>query len=288
MKQKLMANFSYVLAAGLGLLNLILMAFTFMQSYAEFRNESEVLGSYTGYKLMDFDLWEGTASSGLGTLISLVMILALLVTLALLVIGALALLKEFDVIQQFPEKIGNIETKTLTEALLIINAGLFMVGTVFMLIFCGANTSSAGSWKSGLRGTFGLYFTMIVNVATYVCLKVLPKQCPKLFENGPVTVYTCTQCGKKAKKTDKFCNACGGSVVESVVVQKEFVCSTCGKKAKKTDKFCNACGGAVIEREVTPTVRVCSQCGAPAKSGANFCNACGGAIVEQSQTENQA
>ena len=38
------------------------------------------------------------------------------------------------------------------------------------------------------------------------------------------------------------------------VKQMEYACSNCGKKMKKTDKFCNACGGAVVEREVAPAV----------------------------------
>ena len=96
----------------------------------------------------------------------------------------------------------------------------------------------------------------------------------------------CTNCGKKAPKGVRFCNACGGNVAASVVKQYSYVCTGCGRKMKKTDRFCNVCGGAAVRREVgaaapvapaAPVARgpVCPTCGKPVSQGQRFCTGCG-------------
>lgn len=305
MMEKIKSNFTYALCAALGLLQMLFMMMPFYGVFMKAMGQSESV-NFNGFSLLKMkfaamggDLGEameelgggdGLSSGFLFTMAGILQLLALLLALAMLTIGVLALLKEYNMFDKFPEKLGNYETKKLANLAIRVFGALNFVSLMLLVMFGAANTLEESFWgitvSAGVSVGAGAWLAGIIGFAGSGAVMFLPKYVPGLDEGsaGPQVAYHCVQCGKKASKTEKFCNSCGGAVVAEEVKQYNYVCEKCGKKAKKTDKFCNACGGAIVTVEVKHYERVCEKCGKKAKKSDKFCNDCGGAIVEREIT----
>lgn len=283
MLNKLKANVSYIVCAFLGMFHFVMMAFKYIAAFAKYEGKHEVEGLFNGYQMMKFADLKGSEAGALAVINGILQILLIVVAVALLAIGVMGILKAFGVFKQFPDKLGNLETKNIAVLGLLGYVAITLLMFILLLIWCGVNTESVMGYKVGLCADFGAYFALFFGAALAAAPIVLPKFVPWFNEstNGVQVTYHCEKCGKKAGKDEKFCNDCGGAVVAEVVKQYTYVCSGCGKKMKKTDKFCNACGGAVTAVEVKQMEYVCSGCGKKMKKTDKFCNACGGAVVER-------
>ncbi len=281
MLEKIKSNLTYVMCAGLGLFNFILLAFPYIASFYSYD-----LGSWggkqsssdgiSGYRVMD--LWDGGFS---GVLSSLIQLFVLLLGIALLAWGVLGLLKAFGIFEMFPERLGGFESKKLGEFGLFGMAGLNVLLLVFLIIFSASNSENyseyGASISGGVRLSAGIFISLVITAGTVVALKILEKKLPA-GESGETVTYTCTKCGKRAKASDKFCSACGGEIEKKVALKEEYVCAKCGKKAKASDKFCSVCGGQIEKRTVVKEEYACTKCGKASSGKDKFCSACGGEI----------
>ncbi len=113
MMNKLKSNLTYVFCAGLGFFNFILLAIPYMASYysydlGEWGGKQSDSSGISGYKVMD--LWELKFS---GVMSSLIQLFVLLLGIALLAWGVLGLLKAFDILNKFPDRLGKFESKKI-------------------------------------------------------------------------------------------------------------------------------------------------------------------------------
>ena len=255
MLEKLKQNISYVFCGGLGLLNFILLAIPYISSYysydlGEWGGKQSSSDGISGYKVMD--MWEGGFS---GVMSSLIQLFVLLLGIGLLAWGILGLLKALDILPQFPDKLGNLESKKLGEFGLFGLAGLNVLLLVFLIIFSATNTESYSGYgmegSAGIRLSAGIFISLVITAGAVVALKILEKKLPAT-DSGETVTYVCSKCGKKARSTDKFCNACGGEIEKKVEVKAEYACEKCGKKASGKDKFCSECGGEIKVKEKPP------------------------------------
>ena len=288
MLDKIKANLNYVLCAFLGMFHFVMMSFDYISAFWKYDGERESEGIFNGYQMMKFEDFEGCEAEGLAVFNGILQILLLIVAVGLLLYGAMGLLKAFGQFNEFPSQIAGKDSNILAGFGLLAYAGISFLLFVLMLIWAGANTETVEwggeKYKSGICVGFGMYFALIFGGLLAAAPFVLPQFVSGLNEEtsgGPQISYRCAQCGKKASKTEKFCNACGGNIVAEVVKQYNYVCSGCGKKMKKTDKFCNVCGGAVEAVEVKHMEYVCGGCGKKMKKTDKFCNVCGGTVVER-------
>ncbi len=255
MMEKIKSNLAYVECAILGLLNFILLAIPYISSYysydlGEWGGKHSSSDGISGYKVMD--LWEGGFS---GVMSSLVQLFVLIGGIALLAWGVLGLLKVFGIFDKFPDRLGNIESKKIAEFGIFGLAGLNVLLLVFLIILSIANTESYSEYgysgSAGIRLSAGIFISLVITVGAAVALKILEKKLPA-SDSGEIITYICNKCGKKARSSDKFCNACGGEIEKKVVVKEEYACEKCGKKATAKDKFCNECGGVVVVKKEEP------------------------------------
>ena len=286
MMDKIKANLSYVICAGLGLTHFILLSFRWLSAFFKYNGEREAYKFCNGYGLMKFSNFEHTDARFLAIFAGLLQIILLLLAIGMLAYGVMGLLKGLGVFEQFPDRVGNFESKKIADLALLAYGATIVLIFMLLIIWCLANTETQkwGSYKlrSGATLGWGLILTVLIAGGAAACPFVLPKLLGGAGESGgPQVAYRCAQCGKKAGKNEKFCNACGGAIVAEEVKQYNYVCSGCGKKAKKTDKFCNICGGVIEAVEVKHYEHVCSGCGKKAKKTDKFCNICGGTIVER-------
>ena len=288
MMDKIKANLNYVLCAFLGAFHFVMLAFNYVTAFSKYGSERESEGLFTGYKLLSFSDLEGCQAEWLAIIIAILQILLLIAAVGLLVYGVMGLLKAFGVFDQFPNKIGNFDSKKLASLALMGYAAVTALLFVLLIIWGICNTESM-SWgsekvKIGIRAGFGAYFVLIFSGLIAAAPIVLPKYVSGLNEEtsgGPQITYVCTNCGKRAAKGVRFCNACGGNVAANVVKQYNYICTGCGRKMKKTDRFCNVCGGSVQAVEVKQFEYVCGGCGRKMKKTDRFCNVCGGAAVRR-------
>ncbi len=255
MMEKIKSNLTYVMCAGLGLLNFILLAIPYIASFysydlGEWGGKQSDSEGISGYKVMD--LWEGGFS---GVMSSLIQLFVLLGGIALLAWGILGLLKAFGLFGQFPDRLGKFESKKIGEYGLFGLAGLNLLLLVFLIIFTAANSESYSEYgyesSAGFRLSAGIFISLVITVCAVVALKVLEKKFPA-GESSETVTYACAKCGKKAKAADKFCSACGGEIEKKVVVKEEYACVKCGKKATAKEKFCSECGGEIKVKEAPP------------------------------------
>lgn len=282
--EKIKANFNYVLSAFLGAFHFVLLAFRYVTSFVKYGGETYKEAFANGYKLMSFDRFDGVEAEWLGIIIAILQILLLIAAVGLLVYGVMGLLKAFGVFEQFPDKIGGFDSKKLASLAMICYAAVTALLFILVTIWGICNGGSDYGVKYGARAAFGMYFALIFSGLIAATPIVLPKYVPGLNEEtsaGPQIVYVCTNCGKKAPKGVRFCNACGGNVAASVVKQYNYICTGCGRKMKKTDRFCNVCGGSVQAVEIKQFEYVCGGCGRRMKKTDRFCNVCGGAAVRR-------
>ena len=255
MFEKIKSNVSYVGCAILGLLNFILLAIPYISSYysydlGEWGGKQSDSDGISGYKVMD--LWEGGFS---GVMSSLIQILALIVGIALLAWGILGLLKVFGIFDEFPDRLGNMESKKIGEFGIFGLAGLNALLLVFLIILSIAHTESYSEYgmegSAGIRLSAGIFISLVITVGAAAALKILEKKLPAT-DSGEVTTYACNRCGKKARSSDNFCNACGGKIEKKVVVKQEYACDKCGKRVTAKEKFCSDCGGEIKAKEKPP------------------------------------
>ncbi len=255
MMKKLKSNLTYVICAGLGLLNFILLAIPYIASYysydlGEWGGKQSGSEGISGYKVMD--LWELKFS---GIMSSLIQLFILLLGIALLVWGVLGLLKAFGIFDKFPDKLGKFQSKKIGEFGLFGIAGLNVLLLVFLIILSATNSESYSEYgyesSAGIRLSAGIFISLVITAGAVVALKVLEKKLP-VSESSEIVTYACSKCGKKAKAADKFCSACGGEIEKKVIVKEQYACVKCGKKATVKDKFCNMCGGEIKVKEAPP------------------------------------
>ena len=255
MMEKIKSNLAYVGCAVLGLLNFILLAIPYISSYysydlGEWGGKQSSSDGISGYKVMD--LWEGGFS---GVMSSLVQLFVLIGGIALLAWGVLGLLKAFGIFDKFPDRLGNIESKKLAEFGIFGLAGLNVLLLVFLIILSATNSESYSEYgmegSAGIRLSAGIFISLVITVGAAVALKILEKKLPA-SDSGEIITYACNKCGKKARSSDKFCNACGGEIEKKVVIKEEYACEKCGKRATAKEKFCSACGGEIKVKEKPP------------------------------------
>ncbi len=248
MMEKIKSNLTYVVCAGIGLINFILLAIPYVASFysydfGEWGGKQSNTAGVSGYNVMD--MWELGFS---GVMSSIIQIFVLILGIALLAFGVMGLLKAFGIFNKLPDKIGNFESKQLGFFGLVGLAGLNFLLLIFLIILTASNTEKSEFASAGIKLSAGIFISIIFTAGAVVGLKVLEKKLPANGSSETVT-YACKKCGKKAKATDKFCNACGGEIETKVIKNKEYTCEKCGKKAKATDKFCNVCGGEIKLKE---------------------------------------
>ncbi len=248
MQEKLKSNLIYLICGGLGVLNFVLFAFPYISAFADSGYLSYSSG-ISGYSIMD--LWP--LGFG-GVFSSLIQICLLILGIALLALGACGLLKAFDILPQFPDKMGTLESKKLGEYGLFGMAGGNVLLLIFLIITCVSNTESYSSYgvtaSAGYSVSAGIFISLILTVGAAVAYKLLEKKMPA--ESGETVTYACGKCGKRASSKDRFCRACGGEVRASVSYAKEYVCEKCGRRGSSKDKFCRECGGEIKAREKRP------------------------------------
>ncbi len=252
MLNKLKSNLEYVFCAGLGFFNFILFAFPYAASFWKYdmgswggaQSGSEGI---SGYELLK--LWKGGFG---GVMSSIVQLIILLAGIALLAWGVGGLLKGFGILPQFPAKVGPYESKKLSQLALYGMAALQALLLVFLIIFTATNTERVSEYgytsASGIRLSAGIFIALVLYAGAIAALIWLKKKFPASADSESVS-YVCGGCGKKARATDKFCNACGGKIERKVTVLVEYVCEACGISAGADSKFCRACGGAIVQRE---------------------------------------
>lgn len=251
MVDKLKSNIEYVFCAGLGLLNFILFAFPYVSAYADFDlgsfgGSQSVSEGISGYSVMG-DIWEGGFG---GVMSSIVQIIIFIAGIALLAWGVCGLLNELGYLPVFPKKIGEFDNKQISELALRIMAALHVLQLIFLIIFTSSNSEDMmGFGSAGFRLSAGIFISLIIYAGAVGGLYFLKKKFPAT-EDGPSVSYVCSGCGKKAKATDKFCNACGGAIEEKVILPVVYVCEKCGAKASAKVKFCSTCGGAIVQKEI--------------------------------------
>ncbi len=246
MINKIKNNLTYLFCAGLGLFNFIFLAFPYVESFVDSRDYPAMNWSQgvSGYKVMQF--FEMGFS---GVMSAIFQIIILILGIAILGFGVLGLLKAFGIVSVLPDEIGKFKTEKIGDFALYALAGLNLLLFIFLIILCASNTESYGSTSSaGVRLSAGVFFVLIFVIGAVVALIILKKKFPAT-EGGESVSFVCSQCGKKAKAKDKFCNACGGAIEKKVERKEEYVCSKCGDKATAKDKFCNECGGAIVKVE---------------------------------------
>ncbi len=252
MMEKIKSNLTYVVCAGLGLFNFILLAIPYIASYYSYdlgewggkKSDSEGI---SGYKVMD--LWELKFS---GVMSSLIQLFILLLGIALLAWGVLGLLKAFGVFEKFPDRLGKFESKKIGEYGLFGIAGLNVLLLIFLIVLTATNSESYSEYgmesSAGIRLSAGIFISLVLTIGAVVALKILEKKLP-VGASSEIVTYACAKCGKKAKSSDKFCSACGGEIEKKVVVKEQYACVKCGKKASAKDKFCSVCGGEIKAKE---------------------------------------
>lgn len=286
---KIKQNLPFAFCALLGLLVLIFLALPHTTLFASAEGETETFGNVSGYNLTSWTLeYEGYTMEigeeleGFGvTMSSILVVLVIIAAIAILALGVLALLKEFEVLPQFPSQFGALSTRKIAGYGLVGFAGLNVLLFFFLLIACSANTETQEVWgysyTSGMKICAAPILSLVCSVGAVATLIVLKKKMPNLGASTEDASYVCTGCGKKAKSSEKFCTNCGGQITRVVKVQRTFACSQCGKPAKEGERFCTNCGGMITE--VVKREYVCSVCGKPATEGERFCTNCGGQII---------
>ena len=229
--EKIKANLNYVLCTFLGAFHFVMLAFTYYTAFYKYSGESDSEKFCNGYKVMSFGLFDDSKAQWLSVIIGILQILLLVAAVGLLVYGILGLLKAFGIFDKLPNKIGAFDSKKLASLALMGYAAITLLMFILMIIYGICNTQSMYGYKVGLRVGFGGYFALIFAGLIAAAPLVLPKYVSGLNEEtsaGPQVTYVCTNCGKKAPKGVRFCNACGGNVAASVVKQYTYVCTGCG------------------------------------------------------------
>ncbi len=252
MKNKLLSNLSYILCAGLGLLTFIFFAVPYVTSfltlYTTGWKQENTVDIVNGYQALT-KFW----GEGFFFVISAILqILVLLLGVAMLAFGVWALLKVFNVVKIFPEKVWKLESKRLSAYALYAYAALQGLLFLFLSLSCATRTGTERNdlytLTSGFRLNAGIFIAIVFALATVGALHLQPKLFPAEDNDRMEKVYLCSACGKKGKRGMTFCPDCGGKIEEQFRPVVQYICSACGKKAKKGMRFCPHCGGKVEEK----------------------------------------
>lgn len=261
MKEKIKEYLSFFLCAALGAAHFILLAFPCVKVYASMEGVfsrmrmSEVV---SGYRMMGMGYADefNMKAEAFGVIGGVVQILVMLVAAAMLAIGILGILKCFGAAEVLPDQVSGYDTKTLVGFVPALYLVVNILLCIVLLIVSIANMNWDDGYREGVALARGFFWILIFAAATTSYTAVLPLLKGALSTNGaPRMEYICGNCGKKSKKTNKFCNVCGGEIVarEKVVVVPDApapvvvknVCPNCGKEIAAGQRFCTGCGTSV-------------------------------------------
>jgi len=164
MKEKIKNNLSYVLCAGIGLLNFILFAFNYVKGYM-LGEEAGV----SGYKMMS--MWEFGFG---GVMSSIVQISIFILGIILLILGVIGILKVFSVAKNVPDEVGGKSFSKICEFGLFLVALLNVILLFFMIIM--VISSNEFGEVMGIKFSIGVFLSIIITVGTFVVLKVFNKK----------------------------------------------------------------------------------------------------------------
>lgn len=267
-------NFKGIVAAFLGLLHFVLLAFPFIGVFAKGMGMSETK-NMSGYDCFG-DAMKAIETGG--GFMQFALIVFLIVAIAMLLIGLYLLLASF---------LGNkikLPTDVIGKLCTLIHMGY--AGSSLLVLWAAIVVSIANTkteefmgitMTAGVSIGFGVIFAVLLAIGSCVAVWIIEKKGLMGISGAGETKsrFACVQCGEVAKKGSAFCCKCGGQVVE--IIPTKPMCTVCGAPAKKGDVYCAKCGGKI--EEIPLTKPVCEACGAPAKNDAKFCSLCGGKIV---------
>ncbi len=167
-------NWAHFFCAVLGLLNFILLAIPYVAAFIKTESwlgEISISEGISGYRVMD--MWDGGFS---GVMSSLIQIFILILGIALLVWGVLGLLKAKGTCKVLPDKIGNFESKKISEMGLIAMAGLNFLLLIFLIIVTAVNTEKYAGGSTGIKLSAGIFLAIIFSVGAVVGAKLLDKK----------------------------------------------------------------------------------------------------------------
>ncbi len=157
-------NLAYLLCAGVGVLNFILLIIPYVTAFVEASGYGEMTENFSGYQVMS-EFWSDLGFSGV--MIGLLQIFVLIAGIALLAIGALGLLESFGVIKLMGNKGKNIAWYVL-----VAYAVLNLLLLVFLIVFCVSNTEEGFGASAGFKLSAGIFVTLVVALAAAVLPKV--------------------------------------------------------------------------------------------------------------------
>lgn len=210
---KIKRNLPYVFCVAIGILNLIIMAIPYLEVFigSGISSVSVRISGYKAMELLNIDIY------GIGgVLTSVALILVLILGIFVLLYGVCGLLKAYGIFKQFPDKIGKKDTKKLAEYGLIAFVMLNIITLIFMIVATATypGTINEDSFSAGLRFNAGIFISLVFSIGAVVALRYINKKHPQIVNGDTDILYECEKCGKSARAKDKFCNACGGSIIE--------------------------------------------------------------------------
>ncbi len=173
MKKTLKDSLVYLFSAILGAFTFVLFALPYTAVFVSYGKESES-ETMSGYRVMD--LWDADAW---GVLSSLFQIFVLIAGILIFAWGVCGLLKGFGVFKAFPDKIGKLSSKKLSEYALVSYAVLNILLVIFLAIFCIVNTEELYGMKAGIRPSGGMFAAPILSAGAYVAYKLIYKKISK-------------------------------------------------------------------------------------------------------------
>ena len=220
MKDKVLYGLGYIFSVILGFFTIIFLAIPYLSLFEKTVDNNALVPVVTnyfsydisGYKTMD--LWQLGFS---GVMTSLLQIFILILSLLLIVWGVCGCLKIFGLFNKFPNKIGKVKSKTVTNILFYIYLALSVLLLIFLIVVSATNQSSDDYYGKtltiGLKLSAGVFLTLILVLAFLVTTLIISKKHP-INEETVFDVYVCSGCGRNANPHHKFCYKCGEKIIK--------------------------------------------------------------------------